>query len=73
MTSGWLDVMAIRYVDDYNNFFLAAVAAVFVSLFLSDRKDKARHEANPYQESSGLGGQVLCDVRVQIPKKTIVS
>ena len=49
------------------------MAAVFVSLFLSDRKDKSRYEANPYQEYSGLGGQVLCDVRIQIPKKTIVS
>ena len=44
--------MAIRYVTTIIIFFLAAVAAVFVSLFLSDRKDKARYEARSNELSS---------------------
>ena len=42
----------IRYADNNNYHFFAAVVAVFASLFLSDRKEKAKYEAKSNELSS---------------------
>lgn len=42
----------IRYADNNDYHFFAAVVAVFASLFLSDRKEKAKYEAKSNELSS---------------------
>ena len=42
----------IRYADNNNYHFFAAVVVVFASLFLSDRKEKAKYEAKSNELSS---------------------